>query len=368
MRWQAVTIESEERHMPSNRFSNVQRILIRSANWVGDAIMTTPALRAVRHRFPGAEITLLAKPWVIPVFKNSPDIDHIMVYDVTGRHAGPIGLWHLSRDIGQRRFDLAILLQNAFEAALLAYLARIPRRLGFTTDGRTLLLTDRIRTWQPLKRGHLIDYYLGLLTGAGISPQGRHLTLVINEMEKTDARQFLSQNGFDRSHRVIGLNPGAAFGTAKRWLPERYVQLGRRLIAELDARILIFGSPGEGALGLHLAEQIGAGCLNLSGRTALRQAMALIAECDLFITNDSGLMHVAAALEVPQVAIIGPTDPIATGPANADSLLVQKPEACHLSPCLQPHCPIIDHRCMTAISVDMVMAAALGLLNRAKAA
>lgn len=353
--------------MPSNHFANVQRILIRSANWVGDAVMTTPALRAVRRHFPGAGITLLAKPWVTPVFKNSPDIDCVMVYDANGRHAGPMGLWRLSQEIRRRRFDLAISLQNAFEAALLAFLARIPRRMGFTTDGRTLLLTDRIRTWQPFKKGHLVDYYLGLMAQGGIPPQGRHLTLLLNQAEISEARRLLSQHGIDPNRRLVGLNPGAAFGTAKRWLPERYVEAGRRLIADLDAHILIFGSAGEGELGQAMADRIGDGCLNLSGRTSLRQAMALIGQCSLFVTNDSGLMHVAAALDVPQVAIIGPTDPIATGPVNPQSLLVQKPDACHLSPCLKPHCPIVDHRCMTAISVDMVMAAARSLLNCAKA-
>lgn len=352
--------------MPSNRFANVQRILIRSANWVGDAVMTTPALRAVRRRFPGAQITLLAKPWVIPVFKNSPDIDHIMTYDADGRHAGPLGKWRLVQEICRERFDLAISLQNAFEAALLFFLARIPRRMGFTTDGRALLLTDRIHTWRPLKKGHLIDYYLGLMAGGGIASQGRRLTLAISPVEKTAARQFLNRHGIDLDRPLIGINPGAAFGTAKRWLPERYVHVGRNLIDQLDASILIFGSTSEGALGTSIATRIGDGCLNLSGRTSLRQAMALIGECNLFITNDSGLMHVAAALEVPQVVIIGPTDPVATGPVNEESLLVQKQDACYLSPCLKPHCPIVDHRCMTAISVEMVMDAALSTLKREK--
>ncbi|MDA8138409.1 MAG: lipopolysaccharide heptosyltransferase II [Desulfobacteraceae bacterium] len=353
--------------MSSDQFSAVQRILIRAANWVGDAIMTTPALRAVRHHFPAAEITLLAKPWVIPVFENSPDIDRIMVYDANGRHSGPTGLWRLAQDTRGGQFDLAILLQNAFEAALLAFLARIPRRMGFTTDARTLLLTDRIRSWRPLKRGHLIDYYLGLMAGAGIASRGRDLTLVLSDSEREEARCFLSRHGIHGQDLIIGLNPGAAFGTAKRWLPERYAELGRRLMAQHAARLLIFGSSSEAELGRQMAAEIGNDCLSLSGQTSLRQAMALIGECDLFITNDSGLMHVAAALDVPQVAIIGPTDPTATGPVNAQSLLVHRPEACYLSPCLKPHCPIIDHRCMTAISVDMVMDAAVSLLNRSKA-
>lgn len=352
--------------MSPNGFVNIQRILVRSANWVGDAIMTTPALHAIRKNFPCARITLLAKPWVVPVFANSPDIDDIMVYEANGRHGGWNGIWRLAGDIHRRGFDLAILFQNAFEAALLAFLARIPHRMGFTTDGRTALLNHRIRSWRPLKKGHLVDYYLGLLAGAGLSIHGRQLALHIGPPERMEARRMLEEKKIRADRLLIGLNPGAAFGTAKRWLPDRFARLGQRLVSELDAAVAIFGGPGEAELGRQLASDIGRGCINLSGQTTLRQAMALIGQCDLFVTNDSGLMHVAAALNTPQVAVIGPTDPTATGPCNPDSRLVQVPDACHLSPCLQPDCPIIDHRCMAAISVDMVMAAAQGLLKQAK--
>ncbi len=349
--------------MIQSRFANIERILVRSANWVGDAIMTTPALHAIRKNFPHAHITLLAKPWVIPVFENSPDIDDIMMYEAQGRHNGLAGLWRLAMDIRKRQFDLAILFQNAFEAALLAFLAGIRHRVGFTTDGRTALLNHRVRSWRPLKRGHLVDYYLGLLAGAGLTLQGRQLKLFLTEAEMNVARRLIQQKVSATGRPLIGLNPGATFGTAKRWLPERYTKLGKRLISELEAQVFIFGGPKEADVGQQLAAAIGRECIDLSGQTTLRQAMALIGQCDLFITNDSGLMHVAAALNRPQIVVIGPTDPTATGPSNPNSRLVQVKEACHLSPCLKPHCPIIDHRCMTAISVDMVMSASLTLLK-----
>ncbi len=325
--------------------------------------MTTPALGAVRRHFPTARITLLVKPWVVPVFEHSTDIDQVMVYDANGRHGGRLGLLRLAADLRRQRFDKAILLQNAFEAAFLAFLARIPQRIGFTTDARTMLLTDRINTWKPLKKGHLVDYYLGLLYGIGIKPGDRQLRLTLTEEEKEQARHYLNEKQINGEKLLVGLNPGAAFGTAKRWLPERYAQLGRRLVKERNASVLIFGSSSEAELGEQLAADIGKDCVNLSGKTSLRQAMALIGACHLFITNDSGLMHVAAALDVPQAAVIGPTDPVATGPVNSRSRLVQAAGSCHLSPCLKPHCPIEDHRCMTAISVEMVMDTALSLLE-----
>jgi heptosyltransferase II len=339
-----------------------QRILIRAANWVGDAIMTTPAVRAIRRNFPSARITLLAKPWVAPVFEHNPDIDELMVYQADGRHGGWAGLLRLTMDMHRKRFDVAILFQNAFEAALLAFLARIPKRMGFTTDGRTALLTERIRTWRPLKRGHLIDYYLGLLAGAGMTPQGRELTLFFTPAEQREARRFLAEKvGIDAPF-IVGLNPGAAFGTAKRWLPDRFSETGRRMILEYNAKVIIFGGPDEVTLGRQLATEIGHGSINLCGQTSLRQTMALIGQCHLFVTNDSGLMHVAAALNIPQVAIIGPTNPVATGPVNQASRIVHKPETCPFSPCLKPTCPIVDQRCMTTLTVKMVMEAARGLI------
>jgi heptosyltransferase-2 len=349
--------------MDLKRFTQIERIVIRSANWVGDAIMTTPAVATIRDRFPKARITLLAKPWVVPVFEHNPHVDEVMVYDAEGRHRGALGIWRLSKELETRRFDLAILFQNAFEAALLAWLAHIPRRLGFTTDGRSLLLTDRIRSWRGLKNGHLIDYYLGLLTAAGMEAENRKLRLTITAQEQSGVKKRLTALGIPAHAPLVGLNPGAAYGTAKRWPAERYVQLGRRLIQTERAAIVIFGGPGEAMLGEEIAGRIGDGCLNLCNRTSLREAMALIQCCRLFVTNDSGLMHVAAALNIPQVVIIGPTDPVATGPANSSSRIVQVPGSCDLAPCLKPDCPL-DHRCMRAIGVESVLDAAIDVMQR----
>jgi heptosyltransferase-2 len=341
---------------------SAKNIVVRSANWVGDAIMSTPALHSIRRNYPNARITLLAKPWVVPVFEHNPDLDDVMIYQAADRHHGTMGLIRLARDLRVRKFDLAILLQNAFEAALLAWLASVPRRLGFTTDARTLLITDRVRTWRRLKRGHLVDYYLGLLTGAGLQSFGRDLTLIISRAERQDSERYLQRIGKATDQLVIGINPGATYGTAKRWPADRFIALSQKFIEQKNALVLIFGGPGEAALGESIASQAGPKCINLCNQTTLRQAMALIASCQAFVTNDSGLMHVAAALDIPQVAIIGPTDPVATGPVNAASRMVQVADICDKAPCLKPDCPI-DHRCMTAIEVDDVIEATLSLLQ-----
>ena len=340
--------------MNTIRFANRGKILVRAPNWVGDAIMTTPALQIIGNTFPHCQITILAKPWVVPVFENSPHVDQLMVYEDQGRHKGKSGAIRLAKDLRGCGFDLAILFQNAFEAALIAWLAAIPRRMGFTTDARALLLTDRIGTWPALKKGHLVDYYIGLLSSAGLQPGERKLRLFFTDDERRGARRTLAKLGLEEKSRIMGINPGATYGTAKRWPKERFIETSRRLISEQQYRVIVFGGPGEARLGEEISAQVGPGCHNLCNKTSLREAMALIECCHAFITNDSGLMHVAAALDIPQAAIIGPTDPRATSPLSPASRIVQNRGSCQYAPCPHVDCPL-DHRCMTGIDVDRVL-------------
>lgn len=337
----------------------IKQILIRSTNWVGDAIITTPAIRAVRKNFPEAKISLLAKPWVAPIFYNNPYIDNILIYDAAGKHKGLSGILRLSKELRKEKFDLAIFFQNAFEAALTAILAGIPNRLGYNTDARNLLLTHCIRITPALKRVHQIDYYLGIPKGASLKSDGRHLTLVVTDKERKHAKETLSKHGITGKNRLVGINPGAVFGSAKRWFPERYAALSVKLQKYSGAEIAIFGGPGEKALGQYVSELMGSRCVNFCGKTSLREAVALIEKCQLFITNDSGLMHVAAALDTPQIAIFGSTDHITTSPGGSRSQIIRIPVPC--SPCLKPDCPK-DHRCMKNITVDMVYDVAVNFL------
>lgn len=327
------------------------RILVRGANWIGDAIMTTPVIRAVKKNFPKAHLEVLAKPWVIPVYENSPYVDEIMVYDNLHRHKMGFGTLVLAKDIKQRSFDLAVLMQNAFEAGLLVFLAGIRERLGYNTDGRGVLLNRSIKLDPELKKGHLIDYYIGILKRAGLKDDGRQMDLFISPSRKSYAESFFEKKGIDQSKPLIGINPGAAGGTAKRWFPERFARLCRKLSFKYDTKVLIFGGPSDRSLGQYISNESGNVCVNIAGETTLGQAFALINACALFITNDSGLMHAAAAFGVNQVAVIGPTDYLATSPANKNSLMIREPV--HCSPCLKDNCPT-DHACMEKISVDRV--------------
>lgn len=347
--------------MIKRRFDSgkIKRILIRSTNWVGDAMLTTPAVRAVRKNFPDAQISILAKPWVAPIFYNNPYLDHVIEYDSKGKHGGWLGKARLIRELRQNKFDAAILFQNAFEAALLACLAGVPARLGYDTDCRRLFLTHPVHLEPRLKQIHEIDYYLGILEAASLKPDHRELTLVVTEQERGRADDILKSHGVTGQDKLIGINPGATYGSAKQWPIERYAALCNK-IHDSGTQIIIFGGPGEEPTGRHVADLVKKPCINLCGKTNLLEAVALIERCRLFITNDSGLMHVAAAFDVPLIAVFGSTNPVTTGPSNPRSRIVRVPTSC--SPCLKPECPE-DHRCMREVSIDMVYAAAEELLQ-----
>jgi heptosyltransferase-2 len=340
---------------------NIKHILIRAANWVGDAVMSTPMIRAVRMNFPSAEVSILAKPWVAPVFENNPDIDHILIYDAGGCHRGWQGILRLSASL-KNRFDMAVLVQNAFEAALISYLAGIPHRVGYDTDGRTLLLTHPVPMRARHKKRHQIDYYLGITQGISLKTCGRNMTLIVSQEERAAAERMLNAHAVITDGPVIGINPGAAYGSAKRWFPDRYGELCARVQERFcgKAVILVFGGPGEESLGQQVCRMAGPGSINLCGKTTLREAVALIEQCRIFITNDSGLMHIASALDIPQIAIFGPTNHITTSPAGLHSHMARVPAPC--SPCLKPECPLGHHQCMKSVTVDMVFEKALSLL------
>lgn len=329
-----------------------KKILLRSTNWIGDAIMTTPAVRTVRENFPDAEIAILVHPWVADVFSASPHINTIIPYHKKTEHRGVSGMWRLGRELAGKKFDLAILLQNAFEAALIACFAGITNRAGYSRDCRGVLLTHPVTIPSERRKKHQVHYYQELLADLGLRKGSDELFLAIAENDKEWAASFLKDHG--AAQPVIGLNPGAAYGPAKRWPARMYGDLAAAVAAEFGATVLIFGTAADTDAAQAIAERSQGGrVIDLTGRTSLAQAMALIEQCDVFVTNDSGLMHVAAALHRPLVAIFGSTDPVATGPYAAEAHVIRKELDC--SPCLQTHCKR-DFTCMKEISVAEVFA------------
>ncbi|HKL48300.1 MAG TPA: lipopolysaccharide heptosyltransferase II, partial [Desulfuromonadales bacterium] len=326
---------------------NIHRIMVRATNWIGDGVMMTPALEAIRTFFPQAEITVVANPLVAQLFTHHPWCDRVMVYDRKGEHRGFAGLWRFSRKLKSQRFDLAILLQKAFEPALLAFLARIPERIGFSTDGRGFLLSRRTPLTDDVRCQHHSRHYLHMLRQFGIEGGSGDQYLEVSAPERQWAEEKLGHGSF------IAINPGAAYGSAKRWIPERFAEVGDRLADEYGVRIVLTGGPGEAEIGSDIESFMTRKPLNLIGRTSIRQMMAIIDRCRLMVSNDSGPMHVAAALDVPVVAVFGATDHTTTYPWTKQYRVVRRDFEC--APCLKRQCPT-DHRCMEAVTVDDVLA------------
>jgi len=330
---------------------HIRKVLIRSANWVGDAVMSLPAIASVRRTLPQAEIFILAKPWVAEIFEKNPLVDRVSIYQSPGIHQGLRGKWRLARQLKGEGFELAILLQNAFEAALISFLAGIPHRAGYNTDGRSLILTHPVAMTGEIKKRHQIDYYLEMVGSLGFQPASPLPSLQVSAERQEEASRWLESSGVRESQGLVGISPGATYGSAKQWFPERYAELAGRIAGSFGSRILIFGSKGDKEVATQVRQSARVPFIDLTGMTTLAQAMALIARCRLFITNDSGLMHAAAALGVPVIAIFGSTDPERTGPRGKVCRVVRRPVSC--APCLRTECPE-GRRCMGLISVDEV--------------
>lgn len=333
---------------------HIRRIMVRSTNWVGDAVMTTPAMTDLRLAFPEAEIVVVANPLVAQLFTHHPCCDRVLVYDKKGPHKGWGGLWRFARQLSSERFDLAVLLQNAIEAAIMAWFAGIPRRAGYRTDVRRLLLTHGVAVGPEQKLLHHTEYYRHMLGRICSNEGDGRLCLVCSEAEKAWAARTLTGD------RWVAINPGAAYGSAKRWLPERFAEVADSLSRDFDLQVVLTGGPAEQEIGRDIEKAMHRPVLNLIGRTSVRQLMAVLESCRLVVTNDSGPMHVAAAFDVPTVAVFGPTDHTTTSPWSHRSRIVRRETDC--APCMLRQCPT-DHRCMRAVTADDVLEVARDLLE-----
>jgi heptosyltransferase-2 len=318
-----------------------RNILVRATNWVGDAVMSLPALQHLRASHPQARISILAKPWVSALYAREPFCDEIIHYE---------GLRAATR-LRSRRFDCAILLQNAFEAAAAAWLARIPVRIGYNRDARGWLLTQSIPVPTPNEiPKHQRFYYLELLKRARL-------------IEAYDSNAPIHLTTPRSPKNIIGVSPGAAYGGAKRWLPERFAESAIQIAHASHCSVVIMGSQSEHEICEQVRTQIsnaGIKATNLAGKTTLTEFIDTAAACRLILTNDSGSMHIGSALGVPTVTIFGPTDEFATGPTGSCARIIRHPVEC--SPCLLRECPI-DHRCMTRVPSAQVTQVALELLH-----
>ncbi len=342
------------------------KVLVRSPNWVGDAVMSIPALNAIRNSRVDAEISILARPAVAALFSGQSFADRILEYENRGIHQGWLGREKLIRRLRGEKFDCAVLLQNAFEAAWLAWRAGIPERIGYARDARGALLTKSVGVPRAGEiPAHESYYYLELLRRAGWMDSYGELAsirLQITEATREAAEAALHRAGARDGAWRCAIAPGASYGAAKCWPPERFASLADRLISECDADVIFFGTPGEKEIITRICSMMKSRAISLAGETSPRDLAALYSRCSLFIGNDSGAMHVAAAAGIPVIGIFGSTDPEGTAPVTQQFSLIREPVSC--SPCFLRRCPV-DHRCMTRISVDSVFSAALSIRRAA---
>ena len=343
-----------------------QRILIRMPNWIGDAVMAMPAVSQLRRRFPDSEISALAPPIVTDLLLNHPDLDRVLTYGSASTHAGRVARFRLIRSLRRERFDLGVLFSNSFSSAFFFYLGGVRERLGYRRDARGLFLTRGLKP--PRKKLHQKDYYLHLVEKGAGEPEAVHAdaspspTLWLLPEERNAIGRALPRWGLDPGLSWLGINPGAAYGASKRWEPRRFAEVADRLAGAFAVQPLIFGGPQDAATALEVSQAMKSPAVVLAGKTSLRESMALLSRCCLFLTNDSGPMHIAAAFGVPVVAVFGPTDPEVTSPVGEGHRIVRVGVEC--SPCKHRICPI-DHRCMTRLTPGAVFEEAAGIMGRA---
>ena len=372
----------------------IERVVVRGVNWVGDAVMTIPALRELRRILPQAHITLATRSWAEGLFADADFLDEILIYDRAPRSLKAVA--RQTREWRRRKFDLALLFQNAFEAALIAAAARVPYRMGYATDGRAALLTHPLAVPEWRSNRHEVFYYLNIVAKleelfymeAGASRRSRtdrvmkdllpdnlsvqegelatsvfepQFSLNISDERKTQASELLSSLGVILDKPLVALCPGSTNSRAKRWPAERYAAVADRFVKEADANVLLIGSPDELEVSLEVAQRMRQRPVMLTGKTNLAQAVAILSLADALITNDTGPAHIAAALGRPTLVIFGPTDPRTTRPYPAVAEIIRRPPDC--APCMLRDCPI-DHRCMTAITSDEVFERASMMMKK----
>ncbi|MCX6552030.1 MAG: lipopolysaccharide heptosyltransferase II [Acidobacteria bacterium] len=335
-------------------------VLVFAPNWLGDVVMALPALADVRRHVGGARLVVAARASVAGVWPCVPGVDGVVTFE---RRPGSGTLTRIAEDVRLVKAvgaDLAILLPNSFHSALVAFRAGIADRRGYRGDGRGWLLTRAVA--RPREAVHQVDYYRRLVAALGITNGDREPRLAVPAGALDAARGLLAEAGWTPGVPLVGMAPGAAYGGAKRWPPERFAEIARRLSQARQAACVVLGSAHDAATAWAIERELGkigggtsaSRVFNLVGRTDLPQLAGVLAQCAAFLSNDSGAMHLAAAVGVPVVALFGPTDERATAPVASRVTVLSAPVWCR--PCMLRECPL-DHRCMTGIGVDAVAAA-----------
>lgn len=339
-------------------------IVVRGTNWVGDAVMSIPALRELRRIFPSAKITLHTRSWAEGIFRDADFLDEILTFDKTDSKISDT--FSNAKKLKENQFDLAVLFPNSFESALVAKLAKIPQRFGYAKEGRSFFLTNSVEIPKWKNERHEVFYYLNLAAEiekayfgkTSITENPPKIDLQVSEERREKARNILENHGVDLSKKTVALGVGSTNSRAKRWQAESYAKLNDLLQNETDANVLLVGAKDEIEVAEEVFEKSQRKPIILTGKTSLSQIVALLTEIDLLVSNDMGLAHIAPAVGTKTLVIFGPTNEKTTQPIGSE--IIRKTVDC--APCMLRDCPI-DHRCMTQISAEEVFAKAKNLIK-----
>lgn len=338
--------------------------MVRLPNWLGDVVMAVPALRELRRVLPHANLTVVSRPGTADIFIDADFVDEVLVYDRTGLGSA----WNQAGEWRRRKFDLAVLFQNAFEAAAIAFLSRVPARIAYATERRGALLTHPLPSPVWKDERHESFYYLNIVTelerilygASAIETTQPRFDLRVSEDRKRKAFDLLLEHGARANAPLTLLCPGSINSRAKRWPAQRYAVLADRLVG-LGANVALIGSPGESDVTQEVCKHAQRQLVVLTGKTTIAEVTALISIADVLISNDTGPAHIGAALNTPTLVIFGPTNPLTTYPLSSNAEIIRRPPDC--APCMLRDCPI-DHRCMTAIPPEEVFERAAALISR----
>jgi lipopolysaccharide heptosyltransferase II len=350
--------------------ATIRRVLIRANNWIGDVVMISPAVRALRAHFRGARIAMLAKSWVLETLRGDPSFDDLIEYDSDGAHRGPRGRLRLVAALRRERFDLAVLFQKAFDAAALAFLAGVRHRVGYATDRRSFLLTQALDP--PPADTHHVEIFLGIARTLGCRIDDPFPAFHLTQEDRRTARALLAEAGLIGHAPLVAVHAGAS-KEPRAWHGDRFAELGRRLARRHGARVILLGSAAEREQLQRIAAALPPGTAFVpASAPPMKVTGAVLEACHLFVGNDSGPMHVAAALGVPTLGIFGPGSPRRTAPVAGRGrvIVVSKDYPC--SPCRQnffrecPPSPVGKPFCLEEVRVEEVEAAAEELLQGAR--
>ena len=336
-----------------------KRILIVNVNWVGDVIFSTPFIRAVREAYPVAYIACLLHPRCSQMLESNRRLNEIIIYDEEGAHKSLFGKWKLIQELRKKNFDTAFLLHRSFTKALITYLAGIKERIGYPTKSRGWILTKAVE--EPDEELHKVEYFLNIARAAGMRPKDVSYEFFVEDHDREYAAGLLQRSGVLAGDRVVVLCPGGNWDP-KRWAPENFAKLGDLLVKKFGARIVLAAAKKDTLLAEEIDHMMKSPVVVAAGKTSLRQLGALLERASLVIANDTGPMHMAVAVGVKTIALFGPTSPAITGPyGKGDYTVISRHEKCEV-PCYDVTCT--DNACMQAITVEDVLAAATGMLEK----